>query len=66
MTAPEPMPAVLHQDDPARTTTGPDGRPIRNLTAEEYAATYAEGTGGHALPDGMLETALADIREDEK
>jgi hypothetical protein len=38
----------LHEDDPAAHIDTPAG-PVRNLSAEEYAATYATGTV-HALP----------------
>lgn len=34
---------VLHEDDPGRVVRMPDGRVVRNLTAEEYDATYADG-----------------------
>lgn len=38
----------LHDDDPTAEVTTPAGV-VRNLTAEEYAATYATGTA-HDLP----------------
>lgn len=34
----------LNTDEPNRAVTMPDGRVVRNLTDDEYAATYAEGT----------------------
>ena len=40
----EPDPAI----PPAMTE-------VRDLTAEEYDATYADGTGGHELPAVVLE-----------
>lgn len=45
------MPDVLHTDDPERTVTMPDGRVVRNLTADEYAATYADGDACNAGPE---------------
>lgn len=27
---------------------------VRDMTAEEYEATYADGTGGHELPPEVL------------
>lgn len=44
----EHVSAPLHDDDPAAAVTTPAGV-VRNLTAEEYAATYATGTP-HDLP----------------
>lgn len=54
----EPVP-ILHTDDPARTTTREDGTPVRNLTAEEYAASYNDGTP-HTIPPDVLAKAVAD------
>lgn len=45
------MSQPLHQDDPQAQVRTPTGV-VRNLTAEEYAATYAEGDP-HALPAGV-------------
>lgn len=42
----------LHEDDPTRPG---------NLSAEEYAATYAGGGGGHALPPGLVEAIGRDL-----
>lgn len=47
------MPEPLHDDDPAAEVTTDDGRVIRNLTAEEYAATYADGEP-HSIPADVL------------
>jgi hypothetical protein len=55
----EPTPGVLHTDDPARVTTREDGTEVRNLTAEEYAATYAQGTP-HVIPQDVIAKAVAD------
>lgn len=45
------MPEPLHEDDPTAEVETPAGT-VHNLTAEEYAATYATGTV-HALPDDV-------------
>lgn len=51
---------VLHTDDPDAVVTMSDGRVIRNLSAAEYASTYAEpGVGPHKIPDDVLADALA-------
>lgn len=50
------MTKPLHDDDPAAEVTTPAGV-VRNLTADEYATTYATGTP-HALP-ADVEAALA-------
>jgi hypothetical protein len=42
----------LNDDDPA-ATVDTDGGTVRNLTAEEYAASYGQGEP-HALPDDVL------------
>lgn len=55
----EPSSGVLHTDDPERTTTRADGTPVRNYTAEEYAATYAEGEP-HRIPPDVIAKAVAD------
>lgn len=47
------MTHALHDDDPTAEVTTDGGRTIRNLSAEEYAATYAEGEA-HAIPDDVL------------
>jgi hypothetical protein len=44
---------TLHDDDQAAEITLGDGRVVRNLTPEEYAATYADGTP-HAIPGDVL------------
>jgi len=59
MTAPEPILAVLHQDDPTRATTREDGTAVRNLTPDEYVASYADGTP-HTIPPDVLAKAVAD------
>jgi hypothetical protein len=41
----------MAEDDPS---TPPLVDPVRDLTAEQYAATYASGTGGHRLPAAVL------------
>lgn len=46
------MSAPLHDDDPAAEVETPAGV-VRNLTPEEYAATYATGEPHH-LPDEVL------------
>jgi hypothetical protein len=46
------MTEPLHDDDPAATVEV-DGRQVRNLTAEEYAASYADGQP-HELPPDVL------------
>jgi len=53
--------AVLHDDDPDAEVTTPAG-PVRNLTAEEYAATYATGEP-HALPPGVEDQLAAEAAE---
>ena len=50
---------VLHEDDPAATFTFPDGRVVRNLSAAEYAATYAGGDV-HGIPADVLTAAEAE------
>lgn len=52
----------LHKDEPDRSVTLPDGREVKNLTAEEYDATYAEGEP-HTIPDDVMADALAKARE---
>lgn len=43
---------VLHEDDDTAEVTLEDGRVVRNLSAEEYAATYVDGTPHNVyLPD---------------
>jgi hypothetical protein len=42
----------LNDDDPA-ATADTDGGTVRNLTADEYAASYGQGQP-HALPDDVL------------
>lgn len=44
------MPEPLHTDDPAVEITTPAGT-VRNLTAQEYAATYADGEPHHLPVD---------------
>lgn len=58
------MTEPLHWDDPTRTVTLPDGRVIRNLTVEEYNATYAEGTT-HGVPADVLAEAMAKLEGPE-
>jgi hypothetical protein len=55
----EPTPGVLHTDDPQRTTTRADGTEVRNLTPDEYAASYAEGEP-HRIPPDVIARAVAD------
>lgn len=43
----------LHLDDPDQWVEGPDGEPITNLTAEEYAATWDTGDL-HYLPEELV------------
>lgn len=38
------MADILNDDDLRATVTLPDGRVVKNLTPEEYAATYADGS----------------------
>lgn len=45
----------LHDDDPDAQVTVADGRVVRNLTAGEYAATYAEGEPHSIPPDVRVE-----------
>lgn len=46
------MSDVLHEDDQTASVTLEDGRVVRNLSAEEYAASYAGGTPHNVyLPD---------------
>lgn len=56
----------LHEDQDDVEVTF-DGRVIRNLTDEEYEATYAEGTGGHVvdlnMPINPTATAIAQLDE---
>lgn len=49
---------VMHTDTPDSAVTLPDGRVIRNLSDEEYAATYADGEP-HGIPADALAAALA-------
>lgn len=56
------MPDVLHEDDPDAELRYADGSVVRNLTAEEYAATYAEGTT-HGVPAEALQRVLAELDE---
>lgn len=51
--------AVLHEDDPDAAVVMPDGRVVRNLSAAEYAATWAGGTV-HEIPSDVLAQAKAD------
>lgn len=46
------MSEPLNDDDPGACIDTPAG-PVRNLTADEYAATYAEGEP-HCIPDDVL------------
>jgi hypothetical protein len=64
MTAPEQVP-VLHEDDPNRVTAREDGTQVRNLTAEEYAASYADGTP-HTIPPDVLAKAIADAESGQQ
>lgn len=50
---------TCHNDEPDRVVQMPDGRLVRNLTPDEYAATYSEGTPCHAIPDDVLAQAVA-------
>lgn len=52
------MTAPLHQDDPGAETRTPAGV-VRNLSAEEYAASYADGEP-HPMPADVLAAAEAD------
>jgi hypothetical protein len=46
------MTDILNNDDPTAEVVLQDGRVVRNLTAEEYAATFATGTvHGEGIPD---------------
>lgn len=49
----------LHDDDPDASVTMPDGRVVRNLTAVEYAASYADGEP-HTIPAEVLAQAETD------
>lgn len=52
----------LHKDEPDRSVTLPDGREVKNLSADEYDATYAEGEP-HTIPDDVMADALAKAKE---
>ncbi|MBM9467274.1 hypothetical protein [Nakamurella leprariae] len=64
------MADVLHTDDPTAEVVMPDGRVIRNLTAEEYQASLAEaaaaddGSHPHGPPPDVIAAALARLGED--
>src|SRR4051794_39095977 len=51
MGTPDPRP--LHDDHGDSEVVTEDGRIVRNLSAEEYAATYADGEP-HAIPADVL------------
>lgn len=51
--------SVLHDADPGDEVTMPDGRVVRNLTAAEYADTYASGTVHDERPDTPADPTLA-------
>ena len=51
---------TCHNDETDRAVQMPDGRLVRNLTPEEYAATYAEGTPCRSIPDDVLARAEAE------
>jgi hypothetical protein len=53
----------LNGDDPAATVDTDQGT-VRNLTAEEYTASYGQGEP-HALPDDVL-AALPTGREGDR
>lgn len=55
------MTSPLHKDEPTRAVTV-EGRTVRNLSAEEYDATYAEGEP-HTIPDDVMADALAKAKE---
>lgn len=46
---------VLHEDDPAAVFTRDDGHVVRNLSAAEYAASYADGDPHKEGPDNLEE-----------
>ncbi len=48
----------LHQDAPDAEVSTPAGV-VRNLSADEYAASYADGEP-HAIPDDVLAAAEAE------
>ena len=54
----------LHDDHPEAQVVL-DGKVIRNLTEEEYLATYTEPgtTGGHEIPADVLEQAEREADE---
>lgn len=47
------MTEPLHQDRDDSEVVTEDGRVVRNLSAEEYAATYADGEP-HSIPADVL------------
>lgn len=59
-------PAHLHEDDPARVYQDPiTGRKVRNLNAEEYAASYSDpGTGPHTVDPQILDQAMAEAQQE--
>lgn len=48
------MPKPLHDDDPDAQAVTADGRVVRNLSPDEYAASYADGHP-HTIPPEVLE-----------
>lgn len=55
------MTDILHEDDNVASVTLDDGRVVRNLTADEYAASYAGGTDHSVYAiDGSDETGVAE------
>lgn len=52
------MTETLHGDNDDAEVQTPTGT-VRNLTAEEYAATYATGEP-HCIPDEVLAAVAAD------
>lgn len=57
--------ALLHEDDPQAEVVMPDGRVVRNLSAEEYAATYATGTVHDERPGSPPEPNLAGVDDED-
>lgn len=54
----------LHEDRPDRVAARPDGTVVRNLTDEEYAATYDRpGRELHTIPADALEAAEREAPE---
>lgn len=56
---------LLNDDDPDATFTRPDGAVVRNLTPEEYDATYADGTPCNAPPEELLRSLYQEEGEED-